>query len=102
MTLIFLQAFASAGSAGQAAYLFLYRKKPKKNKRRPVTEKNHDLCFNKTNIIGNCSVKDANTAPAPKVTKRAGSAQQIRVPPLEKSDRYVNMEIFESFTYSSE
>jgi hypothetical protein len=41
---------------------------------------------------GNALTKEASTAPAPRLTKRAGNAQQMSVEPLVASASHINLD----------
>lgn len=75
----FLQAAACAGSAGQGALRFFHCKTPAVASMMPATAKTAPLCADSQISCGTVLTRPAKAAPAPKVTNRAGSAQQIKV-----------------------
>lgn len=82
-----MQAFLKAGSIGHGAFLFLHNKRPLKASIVPAKIKTSDLCSETQINPGIFDVKPARTAPMPRLTKSAGSAQQSKVPVELKSVR---------------
>ena len=74
------------GSAGQGAFLLRQIKKPLTVSRYLEIVKNKTLYFDSIIKKEKLDNNPASTAPAPKTTKRAGSAQQNKVPKLVKSE----------------
>ena len=80
--LIFAHNFASIGSIGQGAFLLTQRTMPPINISMPAILKIKILYLDKISNWGTLEISPAKTAPDPMVTKRAGKAQQIKVPKL--------------------
>ena len=79
-----LHALAFNGSAGQGAFLLFHIKKPLNPIRRPEIRNNISLCLDKIIKKGKLDKSPTKTAPAPKATNNAGSAQHTKVPRLVK------------------
>ena len=80
--LIFEHSFASTGSIGQGAFLLTQRTIPPINISMPAILNIKILYLDKMSSWGTLEIRPAKTAPDPMVTKRAGKAQQIKVPKL--------------------
>ena len=79
---MFAHNFASIGSIGQGAFLLTQRTMPPINISMPAILKIKILYLDKISNWGTLEISPAKTAPDPMVTKRAGKAQQIKVPKL--------------------
>lgn len=77
-----IQAFALLASMGQGALRALHLKKPAINNKNPDIPKVKVLCFDRVIKNGTVLTNPARLAPNPKVTNRAGRAQQSKVEKL--------------------
>lgn len=82
---VFRQAFLSSGSMGHGAKRLRHCIIPPTTIKPLLVKKIASLCSLIHTICGNTEISEANAAPAPKLTKSAGSAQQIKV--LELANR---------------
>ena len=82
-TLVLLQSSANALSLGQGKDLACHCSKPDIDNITPANINTPNLCSENQTICGTELTTDAITAPAPKLTNKAGKAQQISVPPEE-------------------
>ena len=82
-----MQARAFAGSAGQGAVLARHCRKPDRAIITPANKNTQALFFPSHVICGTVSIIPAITAPAPMLTSKAGSAQQMSVPVEVKSEK---------------
>src|SRR5687768_10328637 len=73
------QASASAGSAGQGAFLAFHCNRPASKSMAPANAKTGVLCSLIHTNCGTVLTKLDRAAPAPMATSRAGNAQQIKV-----------------------
>ena len=80
-TLVLLQSSANALSLGQGKDLACHCSKPDIDNIIPANINTPNLCSENQTICGTELTKDAITAPAPKLTNKAGKAQHISVPP---------------------
>lgn len=76
------QAFALTGSAGQGALCPCHCRYVESASITPAPANTSALYSEIAVTHGTALIKPANVAPMPKVTNRAGSAQQIKVPVL--------------------
>ena len=80
-TLVLLQRSAKSLSLGQGKDLACHCKKPEIDNITPANINTPNLCSENQTICGTELTTDAITAPAPKLTNKAGKAQQMSVPP---------------------
>jgi hypothetical protein len=74
-----MHASRSFGSMGQGAFLFRQRRSPFINNILPANPKTSSLCSEIHTSAGTFDAIPARTAPSPKLTSKAGSAQHMSV-----------------------
>lgn len=89
-----MQESRSFGSIGQGALRFIHSISPFMARATPATINICNLCSDTQISAGNCEASPARTAPKPRLTSKAGRAQQMRVLIEVNNDKKLKNEFF--------